>query len=66
MDFSTKKIDELRLIAKEKGIKGIAKYKKQELIELLLQQEAEGQETIQDKETEKAPVQEKNGHILRW
>ncbi|MBQ4518251.1 MAG: transcription termination factor Rho [Clostridia bacterium] len=65
VDFSTKKIDELRLIAKEKGIKGIAKYKKQELIELLLQQEAEGQETIQDKETEKAPVQEKNGLMLQ-
>jgi len=65
VDFSTKKIDELRLIAKEKGIKGIAKYKKQELIDLLLKEEAEGKETIQEKETEKISVQEKSGLMLQ-
>lgn len=65
MDFSTKKIDELRLIAKEKGIKGIAKYKKQELIELLLRKDAEEQEVIQGKEPEKASVQEKGGLMLQ-
>ncbi len=41
MDFSTKKIDELRLIAKAKGLKGISKYKKQELVALLLEKMSE-------------------------
>ncbi|KPU27414.1 transcription termination factor Rho [Caloranaerobacter sp. TR13] len=36
-DLSSKKIDELRKIAKELGIKGYSKYKKAELIEEILQ-----------------------------
>lgn len=42
MDFSSKKIDELRAIAKEKGIKSVTRYKKQELIDLILQTEEPG------------------------
>lgn len=43
MDFSSKKIDELRAIAKEKGIKSVTRYKKQELIDLILQTEEPGE-----------------------
>ncbi len=35
MDFASKKIDELKQMAKELGIKGISKYKKTELIALI-------------------------------
>ncbi|MGN1059770.1 MAG: transcription termination factor Rho [Clostridia bacterium] len=41
MDLSAKKIDEIKLIAKEMGIKSLTKYKKQELIDMILQKRKE-------------------------
>lgn len=61
MDFSGKKIDELKLLAKNAGIKNISKYKKQELIALLEKQDKK-QETSQEGAT---VSDEKNGLLLQ-
>ncbi|MBR0410420.1 MAG: transcription termination factor Rho [Eubacterium sp.] len=41
MDYSTMTLMQLRAVAKEKGIKGISSLKKNELLEILLKEEAE-------------------------
>ncbi len=64
MDYSTKKIEELRQLAKETGIKGVSKLKKQALIELLLQKQ-ESEIALAKEADEKPVVQEKNGLMLQ-
>ena len=47
MDYNSQSLADLRLIAKEKGLKGISTYKKSELIEQLIKLE-----TAPDNQTE--------------
>ncbi|MBE7022413.1 MAG: transcription termination factor Rho [Ruminococcaceae bacterium] len=64
VDFSDKNINELKLIAKEMGIKGITKYKKQELLELIQKKQSEQEEApdalepATQKEAEESPKKE--------
>lgn len=62
MNFSGKKIDELKQLAKELGVKNISKYKKQELI-ALLEEQAEKQEDSSLEE--KTITDEKSGLMLQ-
>ncbi len=64
MDFSTKKTEELRQLAKEAGFKGVSKLKKQALLDLLLQQQ-ESKIALAKEADEKPVVQEKNGLMLQ-
>ncbi len=51
MDLSNKKINELKEIAKTMGIKSITKYKKQELIDMIMQKESEANMTADKTDT---------------
>ena len=55
VELATKKIDEIKAIAKSLGIKGLTKYRKQELIDLILQKQQSGA-TISEKESANAFV----------
>ena len=66
MDFSGKKIDELKQIAKDLGVKSVSKYKKQELIALIQEKEsAAALPPVDPKPEEKPIVSEKNGLMLQ-
>ena len=66
MDFSGKKIDELKQIAKDLGVKSVSKYKKQELIALIQEKEsAAALPPVDPKPEEKPVVSEKNGLMLQ-
>ncbi|MHC1681634.1 MAG: transcription termination factor Rho [Clostridiaceae bacterium] len=58
-DFELMKLEELKSLAKEIGIKNITKYKKSEIIDLIKQHYAEAEKTASTVEIEK------NGVILR-
>lgn len=58
-DFELMKLEELKSLAKEIGIKNITKYKKSEIIDLIKQHYAEAEKTASTVEMEK------NGVILR-
>ncbi len=62
MDFSGKKIDELKQLAKELGVKNISKYKKQELIALLEEQAKKQEDSSLE---EKTVTDEKSGLMLQ-
>ena len=67
MDFSDKKFDELKKIAKELGLKNISKLKKQELLELIQKQQntPDAGNNIASVTEEKSAVLEKNGLMLQ-
>ncbi len=75
MDYADKKINELKLIAKDLGIKNLAKYKKQELLELIEKAQEEKKQQAPKKqvpvdeceieEQEKQQVAPKNGLHLQ-
>ncbi|MBR7164271.1 MAG: transcription termination factor Rho [Clostridia bacterium] len=66
VDFSGKKIDELKQIAKDLGVKSVSKYKKQELIALIQEKEsAAALPPVDPKPEEKPIVSEKNGLMLQ-
>ncbi|MBR5156675.1 MAG: transcription termination factor Rho [Clostridia bacterium] len=68
MDLASKKIDELKEIAKNMGIKGIAKLKKNELIECIKNNKEDISEQITEKETmseEMPKTEHKSGLMLQ-
>ncbi len=62
MDLSTKKLQDLREIAKTMGIKTVTKYKKEELIALITEQEAQApaEEKAEPKNQEQKKQEQKN------
>ena len=68
MDLTSKKIDELKEIAKNMGIKGIAKLKKNELIECIKNSEENDSEQINEKieeiSSEEMPKSEQKSGLM--
>ena len=57
MDLTNKKMNEIKEIAKEMGIKSVTKYKKQQLIDMILEREASKTRELQSTAVSALPQQ---------
>jgi len=58
VEYANKKISELKLIAKDLGIKNLAKYKKQELLELIEKAQEEKIQCVSKEQVNETAIQE--------
>lgn len=65
MDLESKKIEELRQIAKDIGMKGISKYKKRELIDQIASVQQSGRQEAVSADSVRTPVTDRDQNIAK-